>query len=229
MTNSLFAPPTLETKLSLTGLPGGGSKIQDRSPYAQPGAITGATWKRLPSGLWYLDFDGIDDVVTVGNGVSLRLVGAQTIKGWANLTAVGVDASAIYSRAGSGWATRNSMLWADNTGGGLGRWGAHFPNGVNDWNQVVKNNSVVLNKWTQVVGTWDGISVARLYLDGVLANTNTYAITMTSDTSNYLIGSYGSAIYFKGGIALVQAQSVVWSAIDVQNIFNREKQFFGVW
>ena len=190
---------------------------------------TKPSWKRLPSGLWYLDFDGIDDVVTVGNGVSLRLLGAQTIKGWANLTAVGAGPSAVYSRSGGGWATFSSMLFADNAGGGVGRWGVHFPNGVDDWNQVVKNNSVVLNKWTQVVGTFDGISVAHLYLDGVLANTNTVAITMTSNASNYLVGHNGSATYFKGGIALVKAQSGVWPAIEVQNSFNREKQFFGVW
>ena len=47
-------PPALGTVLFLSGLPGSGNRIYDRSPYGRLGVITGATWKRLPSGLWYL-------------------------------------------------------------------------------------------------------------------------------------------------------------------------------
>src|SRR3990167_10553439 len=33
----------------------------DRSRYQNHGTITGATWKRLPSGVWVMSFDGTDD------------------------------------------------------------------------------------------------------------------------------------------------------------------------
>ena len=62
----IFDPPELGSVLYLTGLPCGGSKIYDRSPYGNHGTITGATWKRLPSGLWYLDLDALDDYVDCG-------------------------------------------------------------------------------------------------------------------------------------------------------------------
>jgi len=35
--------------------------IFDKSPYGSYGTISGATWVRLPNGLWVLDFDGTDD------------------------------------------------------------------------------------------------------------------------------------------------------------------------
>jgi len=62
-----LSTPAIGCGLDLPGLPGGGNKIYDRSPYGNISAITGATWKRLPSGLWYLDFDGTDDYVDCGN------------------------------------------------------------------------------------------------------------------------------------------------------------------
>ena len=63
----IFSPPQIGTVLYMPGLPGAGSRIYDRSPYGNNGTITGATWKRRPSGLWGLSFDGVDDRVTIAN------------------------------------------------------------------------------------------------------------------------------------------------------------------
>ena len=83
--NSLvFNPPELGCVLFLPGLPWSSSKIHDRSPYGNHGTITGATWKRLPSGLWYLSFDGIDDYVSLGTSASLNLVDDFTMMAWLN-------------------------------------------------------------------------------------------------------------------------------------------------
>lgn len=61
----LFHPPNLGTVLYLTGLPGHGDTIYDRSPYGYHGTITGAVWTRLLTNSWVLDFDGSDDVVII--------------------------------------------------------------------------------------------------------------------------------------------------------------------
>src|SRR3990167_5721859 len=37
----------------------------DRSRYQNHGTITGAVWKQLPSGVWVLSLDGIDDTITM--------------------------------------------------------------------------------------------------------------------------------------------------------------------
>ena len=44
----VFNPPELGCVLYLPGLPGGGSRIHDRSPYANNGTVAGATWRHLP-------------------------------------------------------------------------------------------------------------------------------------------------------------------------------------
>ena len=80
----VFEPPQPGCVLYLPGLPGGGNKLYDRSPYANVGTITGATWKRLPSGLWYLDFDGTDDYLDVGQDSSLMPTTSLTIELWLN-------------------------------------------------------------------------------------------------------------------------------------------------
>jgi len=67
----MFSPPELGCVLYLSGLPNSGSKIHDRSPYGNHGAITGATWQRLPSGLWCLSFDG---------RFGLRVAGPEQLK-----------------------------------------------------------------------------------------------------------------------------------------------------
>ena len=80
-------PPELGCVLYIPGLPGGNTKIYDRSPYGNHGAITGATWVRLPSGLWCLSFDGSDDYVGCGSGSSLDITGALTMEVWIYATA----------------------------------------------------------------------------------------------------------------------------------------------
>ncbi len=75
------APP-VGCVLHLSGLPGGGNKIYDRSPYGNIGTITGAVWKRLPSGLWYLDYDGSDDKVVIANESNFDFTDTITIIMW---------------------------------------------------------------------------------------------------------------------------------------------------
>ena len=78
----VFEPPEPGCVLYLPGLPGGGGKIYDKSSYGNHGTITGAAWKRLPTGLWCLSFDGSDDYVNCGNSESLSIPDAITIKAW---------------------------------------------------------------------------------------------------------------------------------------------------
>jgi len=64
----LYPPPLADSVLYFPGYPPKSSTIEDRhGGTAHDGTITGASWKRLPSGLWYLDFDGTDDKITVAH------------------------------------------------------------------------------------------------------------------------------------------------------------------
>ena len=80
-------PPELGCVLSLSRFPGGGSKIHDRSPYGNHGTITGATWVRLPSGLWCLSFDGSDDYSKAVDTVLPSGAAARTLSAWVKASA----------------------------------------------------------------------------------------------------------------------------------------------
>jgi len=223
MTNSLFAPPALGTNLWLSGLPGGGSKIQDRSPCAQPGAITGATWKRLPSGLWYLSFDGVDDGVDCGNHSSLNITDRLTVKLWvlpesqnfANVWVVGKDAAG--GRSFAYGISSSYILWAQHSGANVGS----------------SVGALTTTRWHQVVYA-DAADAATFsfYINGVLDRAIASPPAINSSNTNLWLGKrayVGAEGYYKGGIALVEIQRKLWLPIDVQNSFNREKRLFGVW
>jgi len=48
--------------------------IRDRSGSGNNGTITGATWTRNGNGIWYLDFDGADDIVNIPDATSIQNV-----------------------------------------------------------------------------------------------------------------------------------------------------------
>jgi len=69
--------------LYLPFMEGTGSSVHDLSKYHNNGTITGATWTQLPSGIWVLSFDGVDDYVEVPNHNALKL--ARAFVAWVNI------------------------------------------------------------------------------------------------------------------------------------------------
>jgi hypothetical protein len=231
MTNSVFAPPALGTNLALTGLPGGGSKIHDRSPYGNHGALIGATWKRLPSGLWALRFDGIDDYVSVPDHESFSNPGSQlTVIIWALRDVIGADHTLI----GSWWdgtgrayyiniSNTNKAAFSVGTGGGTGP----------EAKSITGSTSIPAGAYYQIAGVYDGVNL-RLFVNA-LSDATPVAQTgsVHNGTLPLFLGAYQSvgspADFHKGEIALPRIYNRALSALEIQDSFNREKQFFGVW
>ena len=230
----IFNPPQLGCVLSLTGLPGGGSKIYDRSPYGNIGTITGATWVRLPSGLWCLSFDGGDDYVDCGNANSLRITGSLTLAAWVkpagnntNKDIIGnVDYVALPYLGYRLTLGATSDIEFRVEGGGETRVNA----------QILAPYSA--DEWIQLVAVYD-ISVPTLYLykngvdtEGTISGTIPSSLNSVDHNVYIAAGeNNGSAIdyFFNGPIALPRVYNRVLSALEIQNHFNREKHLFGVW
>ena len=216
--DSVFNPPQLGCVLSLTGLPGGASKIYDRSPYGNIGTITGATWKRLPSGLWYLDFDGSDDYVNCGNDASLDITDAITIEAWVKLPSTPSGWSRVLSK-GYAYYTLSfppaglaPIARIDGLSGGSG--------------QEFFGSAIGTDVWTFLGLTYNkdgGANNFRMYIDGKLDRVVTHT-GQISPGGSLCVGSTDIPNEFLSGyIALVMIYNRALSDLEMQNHFNQEK------
>lgn len=220
----VFSPPELGCVLYLPGPSGGGSKIHDRSPYGNTGTITGATWKRLPSGLWVLSFDGTDDYVTCGTSPNLLITGdaARTGEAWIKLNTLGGAGGRNVLSYGVG-TTSNMVQFGIDSAGYLALYLYA--------NDHVSSTIVSLGDWHHIVFTLVE-TTTKLYLDGNLVSTKTDHTTINTlaDSVTFKVGCrYDTNWKFDGLIALLSFHRGALSALEIQNHFQREKHLFGVW
>ena len=215
----VFNGPELGCVLCLTGLPGGNNKLHDRSPYGNTGAITGATWTRLPSGLWVLSFDGIDDYVDVGNPASFDIY-QLSIEAWVRPpTAI---ADNWYNLAYH--ADRLKLRAADSANQIM-----YFAIKQNSAWKALSWTYTDATVWYHVVGTFDGVTL-RLYVNGVERDTLESAGTVDTPTGIFKVGS--KAVGPTAGeqrIGLFRYYNQALIASEILSHFSREKHLFGVW
>lgn len=225
----LFKPPGIGCVLSLTGLPGGGSKIYDRSHYGNVGTIVGAAWQRLPSGLWCLNFDGNDDYVDCGNAASLTNISGQlTFMAWIKASTSWINYKSLVGKWESG-----DLAWiVHQCNGGLLRFAVSADGTTNNWSRWdTPTGEFALDTYYQIAVTFLA-GEGYVYKNGtdlgitpVVVGTVDHIHTASSATK---IGSHQTC-YFKGVIALPRVYNRALSALEIQNHFNDEKHLFGVW
>lgn len=205
--------------LHLPGLPGRGSSIWDRSKEGNHGTITGATWRRLPSGLWYLDFDGSDDV-DLGNPTALQITGALTILTW---------------KKSLNWGSKRVLTKMDypNT-----KWQYDLQE---RYSVITSNGSTACERYrlTDTSGdVWHQIGLVYvpstnldLYTDGALDNdtlAGTIPAALQDTDATVYIGRRTDGDYFIGGLALIRIYNVALTATQILVIYNQERHLFGV-
>ncbi len=230
-----YPPAPAGSVLYLPGLPGQGSTIWDRSDKANNGAITGATWTRLPSGLWVLSFDG-NDFITVADADSLSFGNgtvdtAFTILLWAKMT----DATG-FRMIGKMSSTVREYLF-QTTGDNLQI--ACFD--ADNLNSITTVASATVTsyegKWVFFAGVYTGSGLntgLSLYVNGAVvastgSTTGTYvamhntAIDLTIGVANFATPSFAT-----GSIALPRLVGSALTAAQLLNIYNQERSLFNV-
>lgn len=218
----LFEPPEIGCVLSLTGLPGGGSKIYDRSPYGNIGTIIGATWKRLPSGLWCLSFDGTDDYVDCGTGASLILgTGDFAVEAWVNSVDSPKDDWPVVMARGSTGAGEWMLRLADF--GLLNFYGR----GANI--NITGTTDLKDAAWHHCAFVRPGDN-GFIYVDGSEEKSGAGIDSVNLDTAISLkVSSNLAKRHWEGYIALPRVYNRALTALEIQNHFQREKHLFGAW
>lgn len=223
--NIIFAPPPLGSVLYLPGLPGGGGIIFDRSPYGNHGIITGATWVRTGRGLWYLDFDG-DDNLNCGDVTQLNAATAFHISFWIRPDVLNITRNWV-SKLGVG-----QYSIALYTYGGTTNLYFDVRNGVSassyfDYSAVMSiGNLYKINIVFNGAGAANA-DKAKLHINGV-QRTLTYSGTFPTTTAdlsgvNLLFGNN-----LDGGMALEKVSNIVPTLSEITNDYQRERHLFGI-
>lgn len=205
------------------GLRGGDATVIDYSGSANNATITGAIWKRLPSGLWYLDFDGGDDVARTGDDVfsQATFVGGCTYAAWVKIDTVDDTEQVIL---GSEARLILGVLATTDL------WNFHIYDGAS--NIAESNGALSTGVWTFVVGTWDTTTV-RLYVNGAVqtdtAPSNVATIDAVSRTTTVGASDPGGLnLFLDGGVALPRVTGRAWSASEILDYYGQERTLFGV-
>ena len=156
---------------------------------------------QLPQTSGALNFDGVDDFVSINSSANLN-PNLITVECWVKLNAkqpyafiMGkVEPFALFN----GWG-----LIMDDNGEKFGFYVNDYPNGY-----VESSTRAVIGEWIHVAATYNG-SQARIYINGVLENTTNYSNTIPVTSNNIYIGSVnGTQLPFSGALDEVR----IWNA-----------------
>lgn len=177
------------------------------------GTIVGTTYSAISGGTFY--FNGTSDYVGIEQPISGG--SSYSICAW------------IYSEDNNGSrnivSSENSPFWISNR---------YLKAGVGaQFDLVVYDTEFPVNEWKFVSVTFDDPSdTMKLYVDGVLVDTNTGA-TQTYVVENTYIGShyttgFGNVSFFQGYIPKVYIFSTAQRADEILGLFNRTKSQYGL-
>ena len=111
-----------------------------------------------------MEFDGIDDYVTMGNPTSLQITGALTISAWVKTTNTSTN-GIIVGKDGVSTGTRSYQIQHASTGE------ARFVIFKSGGQGLVSSTTLVNDgNWHHVMGVNDGTDL-KIYVDGTLENT----------------------------------------------------------
>ena len=208
--------------LNLTGYPGGGSIGQDRSLSRNNGTIIGAVWTRLPSGLWCLSFDGVDDFINLGNPVSLEAMNNGTILMW------------FMPTADIAYTAEKAFIDKGNTYIGFGYQITPARQTFTLYDGATHNLNLSARTWA--AGTWYHLGLRWgtlgqfIFVNGEidaqdLSSTGGYSATAT----NWNLGRNANNKWYANiMIGQTSAYNRALSALEMSNYYQNEKHLFGV-
>jgi Concanavalin A-like lectin/glucanases superfamily/GEVED domain/Secretion system C-terminal sorting domain len=162
-----------------------------------------------------LNFSGLNTVVGIGSSINTVLDGSNTItaEAWVNADNITGD-GVIVGNYENGGGDAQFLLRRD--GGFYTFW---VRSSTTAFTNVTSSVAVAPGVWQHVAGTWDGTTI-RIYVDGVLAGTTSYAGTnLLNYSSPISIGGRQGFEYFAGSLDEVR----IWNTTRTQCEINTYK------
>jgi hypothetical protein len=171
----------------------------------------------------YMSFDGTNDMIIIPENSALNTQ-TPSVEVWVKTNATTQNGfwfekgqvNTQYSLFQEG----GSIQWRQNFGGGHTNLSTTTANFMNTSN------------WYQVVGTFTS-GTRRLYINGVLVNSDTQGGTIATNANGMSIGVYGGfngdrGYYYNGNIASVKVYNRALTAAEIQQNFNATKSRYGL-
>jgi hypothetical protein len=217
-----------------------GTIVRDSSGNGNDGTITiGATGSQTTAGTcltptdgtgaWYngasgkfnasLKFDSADDYVSIPYNAILDQINTVTLSAWIKYTTTAN--TVVIEKSNNN--THYQFQVFDSTQGSMLGGELVFMLQPNSSNWVVAKQRSNDGQWHHVVGTYDRtINTAKIYIDGVLRNTNNNITTgPTSNASPLLMGSRSGVGGFGGSIDDVRIYNYVLTPTQVKQVMNQ--------
>jgi hypothetical protein len=193
-----------------------GTTAADASGNGRTGTVSGAAWNTGGRYGGALNFDGINDWVTVADANALDLTTGVTLSAWVRPTAVSNWRTVIMKETN---ASLTYGLYAGDSSGLPAFWVT--VGDVYDFRSITGPSLVPVSPtWTHVAATFDGTTM-RLYVNGTqvasLAQTSPIA---TSSSPLRIGGNSAWGEYFAGSIDDVRVYNRALSATEIQTDMN---------
>ena len=206
--------------------PGTGTVWTDLSGLGNNGAlVNGVGYSADNKGS--MAFDTTDDYITVLNNNDINQVNTVTLEAYIKYT---TESNKVLIEKSNNNQHYQLQIFSNTLGtGGVGG-ELVFMLKPDSTNWVVTGVSSSDDSWHHVVGTYDrNTQTAKIYLDGVLKNTNSSISSGPNSNSNpLLIGSRSGPHGFGGSISNIKIYNRVISASEVQQNFNALRGRYGI-
>lgn len=190
---------------------GSGSTAADSSGNGNNGTLSGPVWTAGNRG-GALSFDGTNDYVNAGNPAGLKLTGAMTLSAWIKIDTVSGNGRIISKQGYTG-----SRGWSLNVeASGVGA----FQIASNSSSLVTVNTSAALptGQWVHLAGVYEPGTALRIYVNGVLSNSNSVSVPAAQYNSNlnvWIGARPSSECYFDGDIDEVRVYNRALSDSEI--------------
>jgi len=192
---------------------GTGNIAYDISGNGNNCTIYGAKWTKGKYGS-ALQFDGVDDYVLVPEDDSLKPT-EVTVSAWIYFTGDVYESHSIVRLIKSLGNSYGFSISKETGGSGK----LEFASYNDGWYITATNFSGYVNKWTHIVGIYDGRKL-KLYINGILKDSADLASIDYTEVYDLYIGSGYKASYFLGLIDEVRIYNRALSAEEIRYHYN---------
>jgi hypothetical protein len=207
---------------------GSGQTASDTSNYSNNGTLGANSTPSTDDPSWIagkvggaLEFDGVDDKVTIPHSSSLNISNALTVSAWIKYDSIGAQSNVIVDKR-----PRNNLKgWSLSTNdvtGGRGFYLQLLAPSCGGSPGATDQNVILTNRWYYVVVTYDGSNI-KTYVNGILGAATACSGTISVDSSDvWIANNEANPTQFTDGIIdEVRIYNRALSAEEVRYHYNR--------